>query len=72
MSQKLSGRVPAFNANGPGFNPRPSILLFANRQLLQLQHLTSAGYKALINCCEAGAAYDFFFLWSINVYAALV
>ena len=47
---------------GPGFNPGPGILLFANHELLQLQHLTSAGYKALINCCKAWAAYDIFFI----------
>ena len=51
--------LSAFNTKGPEFNPGPSILFICR---LQRQHLTTAGYRALINCCKAGAVYDFFSL----------
>ena len=39
--------------------------------MLQLQHLVSAACAALIIHCKCRDAYDFFFIWSINVYAVL-
>ena len=45
--------------------------IFADSLLLQLQHLLAAVHAAIINSCESTTAYDFFFIWSINVFAVL-
>ena len=47
-------RVSAFCAKGAGFYPGPVIVC------MQLQHLSSAAYAALISCRESSTAYSLF------------
>ena len=57
MSLWLSGRVSAFCARGPGFDPSIVTALLSYYYLLQLQHLLSALLEALINCCKFRATF---------------
>ena len=72
--------MSAFDAKDPEFNPWPNILFICK---LSSAATACAGYRALINCCEARAAYDFFSLVNkrlcspglthcLNVYAVVL
>ena len=57
----MSGRVFDFSAKGLGFDPLSSIPFLYELLSMQVQHLLSAAFAALIIHCK----------WSVHVYARL-